>query len=70
MPPTAVVTTTERTFVIRVNGGRAEWVNVRKGRASGDMVEVLGPLSPGDLVVRCGSDEIRDGTRLSVRRAS
>lgn len=71
VPPTAVVTTTERTFVIRVRqDGRAEWVNVRRGASAGDMVEVLGDLSPGDLVVRRGSDEIRDGTRLEVRKTS
>ena len=28
VPPTSVVTTTERTFVIRVKDGAAEWVNV------------------------------------------
>ena len=71
VPPSAIVTTTERTFVIRVGeNGRAEWVNIRRRGAAGDMVEVLGPLSPGDLVVRRGSDEIREGTRLQVRKAS
>jgi membrane fusion protein, multidrug efflux system len=70
VPPTAVVTTTERTFVIRVRDGKAEWVNVRKGRPAGDAVEVLGDLSPDDLVVRRATDEIRDGTRLQTRRAT
>lgn len=64
VPPTAVVTTTERTFVIRVRDGRAEWVTVRRGRGAGDMVEVLGTLAPGDLIVRRASDEIRDGTAI------
>lgn len=69
VPPTAIVTTTERTFVIRVRSdGRAEWVNVRRGTPTGDMVEVLGPLSPGDMVVRRGTDEIREGTRLEIRK--
>ena len=31
VPKTSVVTTTERTFVIREKNGRAEWVNVQKG---------------------------------------
>jgi RND family efflux transporter MFP subunit len=71
VPRSAIVTTTERTFVIRVgDGGRAEWVNVRRGEAAGDMVEVQGQLSPGDLVVRRGTDEIREGARLQVRKAS
>ena len=62
VPPTAIVTTTERTFVIRVSEGRAEWVDVRKGAAAGDLVEVLGSIKEGDRVVRRGSDELRPGT--------
>src|SRR5262249_15641077 len=31
VPKTSVVTTTERTFVVREKNGRAEWVNVQKG---------------------------------------
>jgi hypothetical protein len=41
VPRTSVVTTTERTFVIRDRNGRAEWVDVRKGAPDGDLVEVL-----------------------------
>jgi len=61
VPRTSVVTTTERTFVIRSRRGRAEWVDVVKGAAEGDLVEVSGNLQPGDLVVRRATDEIRDG---------
>jgi RND family efflux transporter MFP subunit len=68
VPPSAVVTTTERTFVIRVQNGRAEWVDVKKRAPAGELIEVLGPLSPGDLVVRRATDEMRDGTRMDVRR--
>jgi membrane fusion protein (multidrug efflux system) len=65
VPKTAVVTTTERTFVIRNQGGKAEWVNVKKGASSeGDLVEVMGALEAGDRVVKRGSDEIRAGTAL------
>lgn len=68
VPATAVVTTTERTFVIRVRDGRTEWVNVKKGPASGDLVEVLGALSVGDLVVRRGTDELRNGVPVQTKR--
>jgi RND family efflux transporter MFP subunit len=64
VPATAVVTTTERTFVIRARAGKAEWVNVRRGTVVGELVEVFGPLSVGDDVVRRGNDEIREGTAL------
>ena len=66
-PKTAVVTTTERTFVIRDNNGKAEWVNVSKGAADGDLIEVSGSLKPGDKIVRRATDEIRDGAPLGAR---
>lgn len=62
VPKTAVVATTERTFVVRDRDGRAEWVDVRKGAAEGDLVEVLGNLKSGDKVVRRATDEVREGT--------
>jgi RND family efflux transporter MFP subunit len=64
VPKTSVVTTTERTFVIRSQNGRAEWVDVKKGPAQGDLVEVSGDLRPGDRVVRRGTDELHDGKQL------
>lgn len=70
VPPAAVVTTTERTFVIRVRGGVAEWVTVSKGAPLGDLVQVYGPLAAGDTVVARGTDELRQGTRVVVRNGS
>jgi len=68
VPKTAVVTTTERTFVVRGNGGRAEWVDVKKGAAEGDWVAVMGNLKAGDLVVKRATDEIREGTAVGGKR--
>jgi len=70
VPKTSVVTTTERTFVIRSQSGQAEWVDVKKGVTEGDLVEVLGNLKPGDMVVRRATDEIRDGTPIQVAARS
>ena len=67
VPVTAVATTTERSFVIRVVSGRAEWVNVSKGVTLGERVEVMGALQDGDLVVRRATDEIRDGQAVGAR---
>lgn len=64
VPTTAVVTTTERTFVIRVTAGKAEWVTVKKGPVAGELVEVAGTLAVGDTIVRRGTDEIRAGTPI------
>jgi membrane fusion protein (multidrug efflux system) len=64
VPRTSVVTTTERTFVVHSQNGKAEWGDVRKGTVEGDLIEVSGNLKPGDLVVRRATDEIREGTPL------
>jgi len=64
VPASSVVTTTERTFVIIAANGRAHWVNVRKGVASGGQVAVRGELEPGELVLKQATDEIREGTAL------
>jgi len=67
VPPMSIVTTTERTFVIRVEDGVAKWVNVSRGARVGDLIEVFGPLKDGDAVVRRGTDEIREGTKISPK---
>jgi RND family efflux transporter MFP subunit len=67
VPPSAVKATTERVFVIRVSGGTAEWIDVRRGAAGPDRVEVFGNLSAGDTVVLRATDEIRPGMRVSRR---
>lgn len=66
LPQSSVVTTTERTFVVRDRDGRAEWVDVKKVGSDGDLVEVIGNLQPGDLVVHRATDEIRDRTVLPL----
>lgn len=70
VPPTSVVTTTERAFVIRVKDGEAEWVPVSKGAPIGDLIEVFGSLRAGDLIVRRGSDETRQGTKIRAQLAA
>jgi len=63
-PRSAIVTTSERTFVIRATDGRAGGVNLGCGAPDGDLLEVTGPLKPGDRIVKRATDEIREGTAL------
>lgn len=69
VPPTSIVTTTERTFVIRVRDGVVEWVNVSRGARVGDLIEVFGPLKEGDTIVRRGTDELREGAKVNAQPA-
>lgn len=67
VPPSAVVQTTERTFVVRVRDGVVEQVLAQRGMTVGDQVEVFGELAQGDLVARRGSDELLPGTHVHTR---
>ncbi len=70
VPPTSVVTTTERTFVIRVKSDSTlEWVNVSRGARVSDLTEVYGPLGDGDVILKRATDELREGTKV-VPKAS
>jgi RND family efflux transporter MFP subunit len=74
VPASAVATTTERTFVIRIREGVTEWVDVKRGRAvrdqGADLVEVFGNLDPGDQVALRGTDELRPGTKVIAKQAA
>jgi len=67
LPAGAIVTTTDRTFAIRVRNGHTEWVDVTTGLTSGPLVEVFGDLRAGDTVAARGTDELRAGTEVLPR---
>lgn len=67
VPSGSVASTTERSFVIRVRGGKTEWVNVKTGLTSGALVEVFGDLKAGDDVAGRANDELRPGTDVRAR---
>jgi membrane fusion protein (multidrug efflux system) len=64
VPKSAVVTSTEKVFIIKIVNNRAQWVDVEKGLQSGDVTEVYGKLKPGDEVVKSGTEEIQDGSPI------
>lgn len=64
VPPSAIARTTERTFVVRVRNGQTEWVDVKTGAVSDNLVEAFGELREGDEVALRASDELRAGTRV------
>ncbi|HVA63561.1 MAG TPA: efflux RND transporter periplasmic adaptor subunit [Terriglobales bacterium] len=69
VPTTAVASDLERTFVIRVRGGKAEWVDVTRGMAVGGETEVFGALQAGDVVVTHANDGILDGAAVRAHAA-
>jgi RND family efflux transporter MFP subunit len=69
VPNGSVASTTGRTFVIRVRGGRTEWVDVKTGLTSGPLVEVFGDLKAGDEIAARGTDELKAGASVQVKQA-
>jgi membrane fusion protein (multidrug efflux system) len=68
LPKTAIVSSQERIFVIKVVNNKAEWVDVKKGRENEGKVEVFGELTAGDLIVMRGSEEVRNGSTVTVKK--
>lgn len=65
VPISSVISTPLDTYVCKVIGDRVEWVSVRKGQVMGDLVEVFGRLSEGDLVARNGSEELQNQSQVT-----
>lgn len=64
VPYSAVVTNLERSFVIRVRDGKAEWIDVRNGISMKDKVEIFGDLEDGDQLVSKANDEINPSKQV------
>jgi RND family efflux transporter MFP subunit len=62
VPKTAVVTSTERKYVIAVRDGKAVKVDVQTGNEGSSRIEILGDLRPGESVIANADDEIKEGS--------
>lgn len=64
VPKSAVVTSTERKYVIVVRNGLTLKVDVATGNETGTAIEVLGDIQPGEQVISNASDDIKEGTHI------
>ena len=70
VPVSSVAHTNEKTFLVRIRDGKAEWVDVQTGLTSGKLVEVFGDLHEGDLVSTRGTDELKPGTVVKPQEST
>ena len=61
VPKSAVVTSTERKYVLVMKEGKISKIDVTTGNTSTDKVEVFGQLQVGDKVITSANDEIKEG---------
>jgi membrane fusion protein (multidrug efflux system) len=64
VPKSAVVTSTERKYVIVVRDGKTVKVDVATGNESDSKIEIVGAIQPGEKVIAAASDEIKEGITL------
>jgi len=65
VPVTAIVNSTERVFVIKVDSDhKAQWIDVKVGRSEGGKTEIYGDLKEGDQLVKVASEERRNGSPI------
>jgi RND family efflux transporter MFP subunit len=64
VPGSAIVTSTEKKYVVAVREGYTRWIDVQEGNHHSDSSEVFGSLMPGDKVIVHANDEIKEGIRI------
>ncbi|MBA4167631.1 MAG: efflux RND transporter periplasmic adaptor subunit [Chitinophagaceae bacterium] len=62
VPASALVKSSEKLAVIKVENGKAKWVTVSKGRDADGKTEVYGDIKTGDTLVANANEEVRDGS--------
>ncbi|QJD78757.1 efflux RND transporter periplasmic adaptor subunit [Spirosoma rhododendri] len=67
VPKSAIVNASTGVFVIRVKGQKAEWVPIKRGLEADEKVEIFGSLTEGDKLITDATEEIRDGSPVSVK---
>jgi membrane fusion protein (multidrug efflux system) len=71
VPRSAVLNSTQGTFVIKVADNRAVWVPVTTGSSNTEKTEIFGDVKEGDVLVKVANEEIRDNSDLKhVKQAA
>jgi membrane fusion protein, multidrug efflux system len=64
VPSTAILTTTESRYVVRVQNGLAEQVEIKPGQQSETMTEVFGDLHAGDQIITNPRNDLKTGSKI------
>ncbi|GAB3803652.1 efflux RND transporter periplasmic adaptor subunit [Spirosoma humi] len=70
VPKSAVISTMDRTFVQKVEKGKAVRVTVQKGDDSAGQMQVFGELKPGDIILKTASEDIADQAAVETHVVS
>ena len=69
VPRDALILRLDSIYVFKVNSDNtAERIEVRTGAASGELIEVIGPVKSGDRVVVRGGERLREGQAVAMAK--
>jgi RND family efflux transporter MFP subunit len=66
VPKTAVITTTERKYVLALENTRARWIDITEGNQDTDSTEIFGNFHPGQQIVVNGNYQVKDGEEIRI----
>lgn len=64
LPKAAIVTTTEKKYVVTIENGKVHLIDVSEGNQHDGDIEVFGQLKPGEQIVANPSYKIKEGDKL------
>jgi membrane fusion protein, multidrug efflux system len=67
VPKTAVVTTLEKNFIIRIKNDSTQWIDVNKGNTLNDKIEIFGNLHEHDSLLINSNEEIKPGLKIKYK---
>ncbi|MCK8494799.1 efflux RND transporter periplasmic adaptor subunit [Spirosoma sp. RP8] len=70
VPKSAIISTLDRTFVQKIEDGKAVRVTVQKGDDTAGQTQVFGDLKPGDILLKTASDDISDQAAVKTQLVS
>lgn len=70
IPKSAIISTLDRTFVQKIENGKAVRVTVQKGDDTAGQTQVFGQLKLGDILLKTASDDIPDQAVVKTQLVS
>jgi len=64
VPKSAVLYSTQGTYLVKVANHKASWVPVKAGTSAADKTEVFGDVKEGDVFVKTVTEEVRDNSEI------
>jgi membrane fusion protein (multidrug efflux system) len=68
VPKSAVLNSTQGTYVIKVVDHKADWIPVKIGNSTPEQVEVFGDIKEGDVIIKVAHEEIRDDSEVKNQK--